>query len=170
MSSYAYEPMPAPPSPTTEVPVNLWIVDLVFAIATLLFAGAAAGVVLGATTTGGKVVGGGVFGVVAVLCLAGWINAHRHPQELWISDEAVVGGYRGRQKHTTLPKSAGADLAFVLVRAGRGAHWSLTQPGSDVRVDVQYFKMPELVRACQAHGWRVLDGAGPRQVRRLLAA
>jgi hypothetical protein len=153
-------------APPVAVPLRHWRFDAFWAILTLLAVGAAAGVVLTARTGGGKVAGGLAFGAGVVACLAGWSDVRRHPPQLQVSGLAITRSYRGREDRTdtvaTLHKADGADVGFVLVRRQRGAHWSLAQAGNPVTVDVQHFKLPDLLDACRTRGWRVLDGPGPK--------
>src|SRR5262245_1650047 len=114
-------------APPVAVPLKRWRFDVGWAILTLVAVGAVAGVVLTARTTGGKVVGGVAFGAAVVGCLVAWADVHSHPPQLHVSGVAIVRSYRGREDRdetsATLRKDDGADIAFVLVRRQRGAHW-----------------------------------------------
>lgn len=159
MTSYRLDPRLAPPS---DVPLKQWQYDVFWSLASLVCVGVIVGVVATARTAGGKLAGGLGFGVVLAACLAIWINQRRHPARLRVSYDEITRTEKGPQHHTVLRREDGADLAFTLVRMQRGALWALTQPGRGTRLDVQNLKVPDLRRALEAHGWRVLDGRHPR--------
>ena len=159
MRPMSREPFDYTLAPPVAVPLKQWRFDLGWAILTLVAVAAVAGVVLTARTGGGKVAGGLAFGAVVVGCLVAWADVHFHPPQLHVSGVAITRSHKGREDRTdttaTLHKVDGADLAFVLVRRQRGAHWSLAQPGNPLTVDVQHFKTPDLLDACRTRGWRV---------------
>jgi hypothetical protein len=146
---------PAPPGPI-DVPLKQWQYDVFWAIVTVLAIGAVVGVAATARTSGGRIAGGLGFGIGPVLCVLAWVNIHRHPEQLQISNEAIVRSAKGLDKYTvTLWKELSPDLVFVLVRRSRGAHWALAQPGSTARVDVQNFRRQDVIDACRARGWHL---------------
>jgi hypothetical protein len=164
VTRYPFDHRMAPP---VWVPLKRWPFDLFWGLLTLLAVAVAAGVALTSRTTGGRLVGGGAFGLLAVACLAGWFDVRRHPPQLQVSGETITHSYKGREDRVdriaTLYRVDGPDIGFVLVRRQRGAHWSLAQPGNPITVDVRHFRVPDLLAACETRGWRVMDGAGPRR-------
>ena len=159
MTTYRLDPRLRPPS---TIPLKQWQVDLFWSLLCLLFVAVIAADLATASTTGGKVVGSLIFGLLLVGSLGIWITQRRHPSELRVSYDEIVRSERGRAARTVLLREDGPDLMFVLIRMQRGALWGLAQPGGDTRLDVQNFRMPDLRRALDAHGWRVLDGKHPR--------
>jgi hypothetical protein len=159
MTTYRLDPRLQPP---TAVPLKQWQYDLFWSLACLLCVGVIVGVVATARTTGGKAVGGLLFGLLLAACLGIWINQRRHPGQLQVSYDEITRTDRGLRNRTVLHREDGPDLVFTLIRMQRGALWALVQPGGDTRLDVQNFRIPDLQRALEAHGWRVLDGKHPR--------
>jgi hypothetical protein len=159
MTTYRLDPRLRPP---TSVPLKQWQYDLFWSLTCLLCAGVVAGVVATARTGGGKAVGGAAFGLILAACLAIWINQRRHPGRLQVSYDEIARTDKGTRNRTVLLREDGPDLAFTLVRMQRGARWALDQPGGDTRLDVANFRIPDLQRALEAHGWRVRDGRHPR--------
>jgi hypothetical protein len=139
----------------TEVRFQMWQYDLGLGLFSLFFVGMTALALVTAETTGGRVAGGLFMGAGLVLCLVAWANIRLHPARLVVGTEAITRGARGRAATTSLSKATSADLAFILVRAGRGAHWNLVQACTDACVDVQGFKKQDVEAACRAHGWRL---------------
>jgi hypothetical protein len=146
-----------PGTATTELRFQAWQYDLGLGLFSLFFA-AMTGLAVGtAETTGGQLAGGLFMGAGLALCLGAWANIRLHPPRLLVGAEAIVRGARGRGEEASLLKATSADLGMILVRAGRGAHWNLVQPGSDSRVDIQGFKKQDVADACRTHGWRLAD-------------
>lgn len=138
----------------TEVRFQMWQYDLGLGLFSLFFVFMTALALVTAETTGGRIAGGLFMGAGLVLCLVAWANIRLHPAQLFVGSEAITRAARGRAATTSLFKATSADVAFILVRAGRGAHWNLAQAGTDTRVDVQGFKKQDVEAACRAHGWR----------------
>jgi hypothetical protein len=132
-----------------------WQYDLGIGLFGLFFLAMTVLALVTAETTGGQVAGGLFMGAGLVLCLVAWANIRLHPPLLFVDAEAITGGHQGRADTTSLHKATSADLALVLVRAGRGAHWNLVQAGADARIDIQGFKKQDVEAACRAYGWRL---------------
>jgi len=141
----------------TEVRFRIWQYDLGLGLFTFFFAGMVVLAVLTADTTGGQLAGGLFMGTGLVLCTTAWLNIRLHPAQLFVDVDLITLGARGRPKTTSLYRTTSGDLGIILVRYGRGAHWNLTQAGSDTRLDVQGFKKRDVIEACIAHGWRFPD-------------
>jgi hypothetical protein len=137
----------------TEVRFRLWQYDLGLGLFSLFFAGMTALAVVTASTAGGRVAGGTLMGAGFVLCIGAWVNIRLHPAWLVVDNDLITLGARGRPTTTSLQKATSAELGYVLVRYGRGAHWNLVQAGSTTRLDIQGFKKQDVTVACLSHGW-----------------
>lgn len=141
----------------TEVRFRIWQYDLGLGLSALFFAGMVVLAVVTADTTGGQVAGGLVMGTGFVVCLGAWVNIRLHPAQLFVDVDMITLGVRGRPQTISLYRHLSDELAFILVRYGRGAHWNLVQAGSTTQLDVQGFKKSDVEAACRAYEWRFAE-------------
>ncbi|HEX8803433.1 MAG TPA: hypothetical protein VF743_04550, partial [Acidimicrobiales bacterium] len=104
MDDHMTGPYGAPGGAPTYVPYRIWRFDLIWGALTLLAVLAAVAALATAETSGGRLVGGLIFGTASVACVAGWVNLHRHPSWLEVSGQAITRGTLGRPTTTTLSR------------------------------------------------------------------
>ena len=134
--------------------------DGVYGFLTLAFIAALVRGVLGATTSGGTVGAGVVFGVLIVVVVAGWVRAIRSPDRLEVS-ASLIRYVPASGAPRQVSRQGGDELRFVTKRAGRLAFPSLFQSATATTLPLRWFTHAAVRTACESKGWRFVATGAP---------
>ena len=107
-----------------------------------------------AETTGGRIAGDVLFGLLLIGSATAWFLNARHPARLEITPDEIVFTH-GSGEGTRLRHTGDLYLNVTLFSGGR----SLRVTGSDegIPIPIHLFDVEEIKRACVAAGWRFVD-------------
>ena len=108
-----------------------------------------------AETTGGRVAGGALFGLLLIGSVAAWVWSVRNPGRLEITPDEIVFTHGHRSRGRRLPHT-GDLYVHVTYPSGHPLRW-LRVTGSDDGFPITLFDVEEIERACVAAGWRFAE-------------
>jgi hypothetical protein len=94
-----------------------------------------------------------LFGALLVATLALWVHLWRHPPRLEVSHDAIRYWHRGRPRAQELRRDSGE--LYIRRSGGKYPQAYLCVVASDqVGIALSMFDRDDVVRACEAAGWR----------------
>jgi hypothetical protein len=129
--------------------------DGLFGLLALVFAVAFVRGVHGAATTAGTIAAGTISGVLLVAVLLTWRLVRRQGSRLLVTSQSIALVSNSAKDPTTLDRSAGDQLYFVVRGSGRYRYTALQGGGAGTPLNIQLFSRKRVRAACIAQGWHL---------------